>query len=1117
MYQYLVGNSKEDALNHHPRMSESFSFIQLPRDAQLYILVLTDIQTVGRLAQTAQYYRNLTRDPCIYLRWICRDFMTRVIDKECAYSTFKELYRMVWLPLKKELRTFNVGNLTADIDLGHVARYGTDQLLRRLFAVIPTKEQRQNYIRKKNFAGYTPLHYAALNHFDILLQLLQEFPRDEWLPLLLDTTNAGDTALHLAAGAEKEEIVRSILSLTESQQQRIQLILQNGRSSGNALYHAVDCGSYRGNLGIIRYLLDELGVEHCLSAIIPAGASDTSIAAAIKRRDWDVIKLLLNEIPLYLYLHHLFEIVDTRPSLLCCAQWMNRDSIQKTMALLQRIPLQEMPSSEYIWDKFISLYEGYKFFQAAVTSAHIEAVTWCLDHIPRQALSRTILSRVRDGDTTLHIALHFKFEYVSRLLLNRLEHAGDSDFYLKINDQGLNLLQVAVLTDDIKLVELGLIYIPVNEVVVTLLHQDRLKRSTLQIATRLTDPAIFYLLFRQIPSDLRVLSSMQKGFFNLTLLHQAATANNTDYLASMFSNICQDYLPCLVCIKELFGKSVLQLMLETNWAEERVNILFNYMRSSLHHHSQFYELLHTLAMIYPVLASCLFKKFGKYSLLRETYFYALRKNDCNMIEESLDNMQLENNAIDVIEEGLLDVVKNGLYEAAQCLIKRTNGNIKDNVWQLAFHFASRKNDKLMVQLLLDCQKQEMTLIFFDKSLLSIRSIREVLDVRKECQQSEAKWSLLYHLSSMLAQQGHRKEAIAVLDDVIWLHPFFVKAIYDWGMLQYKQRQYQAVVTRVSDSIAIDPEYHSFYFIRGKALLKLGHYERAIADFDCAIKCSLPESMVYAKRGQCLLQLGFFDDAIINLSEHIRRAPDTTRSSYKYRGYANFCGGYYKEAIVDFSKYLYFRPSDMDIYCKKGIAKYFLGNYNAALRDLDYVASRIYNDEELYYYRGLIYYHMACYEEAMINCQMGILANTKSSQCYQLRAAIYLQMEDYKNAVDNYLSALSIDSNDAESHYRLARLKQRQLAPEGLAISDSHAIKAFQVYQQRVKNQLNFTNPENHYRLGSIFKHGIGTEKSLADAQFYYLHVYISKGCTIWHKKAEIKLSKLRINTPLVFS
>jgi len=96
--------------------------------------------------------------------------------------------------------------------------------------------------------------------------------------------------------------------------------------------------------------------------------------------------------------------------------------------------------------------------------------------------------------------------------------------------------------------------------------------------------------------------------------------------------------------------------------------------------------------------------------------------------------------------------------------------------------------------------------------------------------------------------------------------------------------------------------------RGTGYSRKGEYDRAIRDFDAALRLKPDDASAFYNRGIAYYGKGQYDQAIRDFTEAIRLKPDYT-SAYGNRGLAYAKLGRRDKAIADYRKAIELRPGD----------------------------------------------------------------------------------------------------------------------------------------------------------------------------------------------------------------
>ena len=133
--------------------------------------------------------------------------------------------------------------------------------------------------------------------------------------------------------------------------------------------------------------------------------------------------------------------------------------------------------------------------------------------------------------------------------------------------------------------------------------------------------------------------------------------------------------------------------------------------------------------------------------------------------------------------------------------------------------------------------------------------------------------------------------------------------------------------------AMDPDHADGYRFRGDCLRYNGEYEKAIADFDTALRLDPENAAAHLGRGAAFRMKGDFDQAIADYDVALRLKPGDPLA-YRFRGDAHIGKGNYDQAIVDCSRALNLSPDDPVAYFARGNAHLYIGELVLALADFN---------------------------------------------------------------------------------------------------------------------------------------------------------------------------------------
>lgn len=155
---------------------------------------------------------------------------------------------------------------------------------------------------------------------------------------------------------------------------------------------------------------------------------------------------------------------------------------------------------------------------------------------------------------------------------------------------------------------------------------------------------------------------------------------------------------------------------------------------------------------------------------------------------------------------------------------------------------------------------------------------------------------------------------------------------DWGELERIQQ-----IRKSTEIIQSDQETTqnraSAYCDRGIAYGGKKDYDRALADFNEAIRLDPKLAAAYYRRGNIYANKGDYDRAIAEYSKAIQIDPKLVDAYYK-RGMVYGTKGDHDRAITDYSEVIRLDPEDADTYYKRAMAKVEKGDTAGANADVE---------------------------------------------------------------------------------------------------------------------------------------------------------------------------------------
>jgi tetratricopeptide (TPR) repeat protein len=169
------------------------------------------------------------------------------------------------------------------------------------------------------------------------------------------------------------------------------------------------------------------------------------------------------------------------------------------------------------------------------------------------------------------------------------------------------------------------------------------------------------------------------------------------------------------------------------------------------------------------------------------------------------------------------------------------------------------------------------------------------------------------------------------------------AFINRGGIYLTNRSYDRAIDDYNEAIRLNPKSASVFNARGLAYLRKGRIDRAIEDFDEAIRLNptlalalVNRASAYQEKAQwdfdAYLAVGVYEDrAIQDLDEAIRLNPNNA-TAFRNRGFVNSRRQRYDRAIQDFDEAIRLNANVAAAFSGRAYALRFVGQYERAIAD-----------------------------------------------------------------------------------------------------------------------------------------------------------------------------------------
>jgi tetratricopeptide (TPR) repeat protein len=208
--------------------------------------------------------------------------------------------------------------------------------------------------------------------------------------------------------------------------------------------------------------------------------------------------------------------------------------------------------------------------------------------------------------------------------------------------------------------------------------------------------------------------------------------------------------------------------------------------------------------------------------------------------------------------------------------------------------------------------------------------------------------------------------------------------------------------------------------RGVAYDMAGDTDRAIEDFDAAIRAYPELSTAYIHRGLAWAKKRDFKRAIVDFGEAISRDPSQAFLALNDRGNAYEAVGEYERAIEDYGRAIELNPIYAPAYYNRAGVYSNMANYDQAIDDYGRAIELQPNYADAFNNRGVAYLAKDAVEKAVADFSAAIRFDPNNTAVLRNRASTYAAESQFERAVADFSAAIKLKPEFARLYVDRAR-------------------------------------------------------------------------------------------------
>lgn len=293
-----------------------------------------------------------------------------------------------------------------------------------------------------------------------------------------------------------------------------------------------------------------------------------------------------------------------------------------------------------------------------------------------------------------------------------------------------------------------------------------------------------------------------------------------------------------------------------------------------------------------------------------------------------------------------------------------------------------------------------------------------------------KWysRIMFTALLLLMLQTHQQvkvwdNSISITTDILNKLGDHAQAYNNRGSAYAESGELDKALNDFNQAIKTDPEYSFGYNNRANLFKAMGEYKKALDDYNQALKIRPDFAEALHGRGQLYLSLNQPDLALTDYSKSIEFRPHY--QSFYDRAKIYIAKQQFDLALADLSKSIKFNPKFAEAYNDRGMILMLQKKFYQALNDYDFALKLNPKLIEAFNNRGNLFSQKKYYADAIINYDEALKIKPDYAEAYFNRGNAYANLGYFPLALNDYSLAIEYDPNSITAYFNRSLILQRK--------------------------------------------------------------------------------------------